>query len=134
MIATLLITATICVTGTLSHYAPAPTAAVIANRSVPGRTAWALPDNWREYDGLIAVEDCTELGTERDVWWQGHYGRMLAWDCAGDDATRRWMRLGIVGELDSMTARRWGARAGRGMRGARVCRVDARATRTELER
>lgn len=117
------ITASSCTTGTMSQYSRGATERVIANRSIDGRTAYTLPADWRErYDGLLAVSSCRDLGREYDVWWGGHYGRMLAFDCAGDAATRAWMRRGrIVGELDYYTSRRWGARIGRGLRGAVMC-------------
>lgn len=118
----LLIAAT-CQSGTLSSYAPAPTRAVIANRSVPGRTAWTLPNNWREYDVLVAVSDCSRLGETGTIAWREHGGTYLVFDCAGDAATRAWMRRNnVIGEVGYDTAKAWRS-IGRGMMGATMCRT-----------
>lgn len=110
-----------CQTGTLSQYALRPTLEVIRNRSVPGRTAYTLPADWRKYDGLLAVKDCADLGKVYRVTWRGHTGRFLAFDCSGSQATAHWMvRHGIVGEVDYWTALDWGM-IGKGLRGAMVC-------------
>lgn len=114
-----------CTQGTLSQYSAAATERVIANRSVPGRTAYTLPSNWREYDVLLAVQDCDDLGNEYDVYWNDHHGRALAFDCSGDAPTSAWMRRNrIIGEVSYNIARDWGM-VGRGMRGAVVCREFA---------
>ena len=119
---TLLLSLSLCTTGTLSQYSERPTLEVIANRSVVGRAAYTLPDNWREYDGLIAVKDCADLGNVYHIYWQGHYARVLAFDCSGHASTKAWMtRNGVLGELDFYTARRWNM-LGKGMRGALMCR------------
>lgn len=61
-----------CETGVLSQFSEAATERVIANRSVPHRTAWTLPDNWREYDVIVAVEDCKRLGETGTIAWREH--------------------------------------------------------------
>jgi hypothetical protein len=110
-----------CERGVLSQYAAAPTRAVISNRSVPGRTAYTLPANHADYDGYIAVLDCARIGEVVDVRWNGNTARLLVFDCAGDAATRDWMRSGnVIGEVSFDVAQRWGA-VGRGMHGAWVC-------------
>ena len=112
-----------CEMGVLSHYDGAPTRAVIANRSVPGRTACTLPANHADYDGYIAVLDCARIGEVVDVRWRGHAARLLVFDCAGDSATRAWMLRGnVIGEVSFDVAQRWGT-VGRGMRNATVCRA-----------
>ena len=106
---------------TLSQFAERPTRAVIANRSVPGRTAHTLPANHADYDGYIAVLDCDRIGDVVTVRWNGHTARAVVFDCAGDSATRAWMRRGnVIGEVDYDTAKRW-VMIGRGMRNATVC-------------
>ena len=110
-----------CEHGTLSYYAAAPTRAVIANRSVPWRTAHTLPANHADYDGYIAVLDCDRIGEVVDVRWNGHTARLVIFDCAGDAATRAWMRSGnVIGEVSFDVAKRWRV-IGRGMRNATVC-------------
>lgn len=112
-----------CHQGTMSQYSAAATQRVIAARSVLGRTAYTLPLNWREYDILLAVENCGKLGSKYNVYWNGHHGRALAFDCSGHASTSAWMqRNRILGEVDYATARRWHS-IGRGMIGAIVCEV-----------
>lgn len=113
-----------CEQGTLSQYAERPTLEVISNRSVPGRTAYTLPDDWQRYDGLIAVESCTDLGRSYHVVWGEYSGVFLAFDCSGHVETSRWMKRNrILGEVDFYTAREWGS-IGRGMKNAIMCEVD----------
>lgn len=112
-----------CTTGNLSQYSPAATERVIANRSIAGRTAYTLPDNWREYDVLVAVNECSRLGETGVIMWREHRETYIAFDCSGHASTSRWMRRNnIIGEVDGNTARRWNS-IGRGMMGAVMCRA-----------
>lgn len=122
-----------CVTGTLSQYSPAATDRVIANRSIPGRTAYTLPANWREYDVLLAVESCDRLGETGVVYWQGHSGTYIVMDCSGHASTSAWMRRNnIIAEVDANTAQRWHS-VGRGMMGAWMC-ITRTNTRTPVKK
>lgn len=110
-----------CVTGWLSQYHIAPTLEVIRNRSVHGRTAYTLPANWRNYDVLVAVEDCKRLGETGVVTWREHSGTFLVIDCSGHKSTSEWMRRNnIIAEVDGFTAKRWNT-VGRGMKNAVMC-------------
>lgn len=129
LIALALLASQDCQQGWLSQYSRAATDRVIANRSVHGRTAFDLPDNWIEYDGLIAVESCSDLGKMYRVYWREHSGTFLAWDCSGHASTSAWMlRNNIIGEVDGWTARRWRS-VGRGMKGAVVCEAGGAGER-----
>jgi hypothetical protein len=83
------------------------------DRVVEHRQEWhqisALPAT-----GYIAVAECDRIGEQV---WVKHGDRaepMIVADCAGDDATRRWMRdNNILMEVDYETALRWDA-VGRG--------------------
>ncbi len=123
MIPELITAAVICVTGVMSQYSRGATEAVLHNRSIPGRTAYTLPSNWREYDGFVAVQDCKRLGDTVMIYWRGHSGKFLIYDCSGHASTSAWMtRNNILGEVDYWTARDWHS-IGRGMRGAVMCEV-----------
>jgi hypothetical protein len=82
---------------------------VIANRQ-NGRAWISLPET-PPVDGYIAVLDCAHLG---EIWTLREQGadaweRFWVVDCAGDDATRRWMLdNNITVEFDYETVARWG--------------------------
>lgn len=123
LIALALLASQDCQVGIMSQYSEAATARVIANRSVLHRTAWTLPDNWQQYDGLIAVESCKDLGKVYRVTWKEYSGLFLAFDCSGHASTSAWMRRNnIIAEVDGYTARRWNS-IGRGMKNAIMCEV-----------
>lgn len=123
LIALALIASQDCEVGVLSQYSIAATERVIANRSVPHRTAYTLPDNWREYDILVAVDSCKRLGETGVVMWREHRGTYIVFDCSGHASTSAWMRRNnIIGEVDAATAKRWNS-IGRGMKNAIMCEV-----------
>jgi hypothetical protein len=116
-----LIFAVACSLGVLSQYDQASTEMVLYNRSVVGRTAYTLPEDREGVTGYIAVYDCEWIGQVVTVSWSNHVERLMVFDCAGDDETRRWMKLwNVIGEVDFYTAQRWGM-LGRGMFGATLC-------------
>ena len=98
----------ILVSGVASQYAPGKMESVIAYRQT-NATAYTPPNPLPAVDGYIAVLDCAALG---ETWLLRHNGvveSFLVVDCAGDAATRDWMRRnGIIAEVDGETALRWG--------------------------
>lgn len=121
LIALALLASQDCEVGWLSQYSIAATERVIANRSVPHRTAWTLPEDWRNYDVLVAVESCKRLGETGTITWREHSGTYLVIDCSGHASTSAWMRRNnIIGEVDGWTAQRWNM-VGLGMRNAVMC-------------
>jgi hypothetical protein len=69
-----------------------------------------VPDDWKSYDGYLAVLDCSTVGDE--VWARpgpGHkWERFLIADCSGHASTTYWFNMnGIVAEVDHATFQRW---------------------------
>jgi len=95
-------------TGTVSQYAPGVMESVIAYRQTHP-TAYTPPNPLPEVDGFVAALDCGDLGETWYFRYDGAVESFLVVDCAGDAATRDWMRRnGIIAEVDGETARRWG--------------------------
>jgi hypothetical protein len=94
--------------GYVSRYNPGVFQQVIRTRIEKGYGY--VPDDWRSYDGYLAVLDCGDVGDE--VWARpgpGHrWERMLIADCSGHASTTYWFRVnGIVAEVDHATYMRW---------------------------
>jgi hypothetical protein len=109
--------------GIASQYAPGVMERVVEYRQTRP-VAYALPAELPAVDGFIAVLECRHIG---EVWTLRINGapaeRFLVADCAGDDATRRWVvSSGVLCEVDGETARRHGFVGV----GARVERVEYR--------
>jgi hypothetical protein len=103
-----LVVALVCYAGVASQYGPG-----IMTNVVEYRREWhQLPP--LPAVGYIAVDDCSRIGERVWVKHGDDVEPMVVADCAGDDATRRWMRdNNILMEVDYETALRWDA-VGRG--------------------
>lgn len=109
----------VCRHGTASQYSPGVMERVVKTRQ-SGRTARDLPRELPPVDGYIAVLECNRIGEIWRVFYKERWESFLVADCAGSDATRRWMtQNNILIEVDYLTAKRWGV-VGRGAK-VEVC-------------
>jgi hypothetical protein len=74
--------------GWLSQYDQGPTDATIAYRQKLGD----IPADLSPYDGVIAVEDCGQIGKDAYLFVSGRWHRVMVFDCPGHAWTRDWMR------------------------------------------
>ncbi len=85
-------------TGYLSGYDQVPTDATVAYRQSLGQ----IPDDLSEFDALVAVLDCSQIGSTGMLYTDVGPLRVIAFDCAGsEDGGHQWMTDGnYVAELD----------------------------------
>lgn len=83
--------------GYLSAYDLTPTLATIEYRQEVGD----IPDSLAGFDGVVAVQDCSLIGTPAILISQGHVLHVMIFDCAGHaDGGYQWMSdNNIVGEV-----------------------------------
>ena len=86
MTLTTIATCWLCFTGTLSGYAPRPSAGTIAYRQHYGQ----LPQDLTPYDAVVAVANCDAIGWPGTMTVGGETYSVIAGDCAGADA-HAWM-------------------------------------------
>ena len=113
-----LIVALVCSIGIASQYSPGVMQQVVRNRQAIGQL-----QNVSGIDGFAAVSDCARIGDRITI----DDRPFMISDCAGDDATRLWMRNVLV-EVDYETALRYQA-VGRGFT-VKVCEQSVRRTYT----
>lgn len=89
------------ISGYLSGYDQLPTDATIAYRQELGQ----LPDDLSQYDALVAILDCAQIGQSGVLHTEVGSPRVVAFDCAGrEDGGYEWMTNGLyVAELDWYT-------------------------------
>jgi len=86
------------VVGVASQYAPGVMRRVGETRQ-GGAVACPLPRDLPVVDGFVAVRDCGRIGevwSVRPVGGDWPWERFLVADCAGDEATWRWMAEGNI--------------------------------------
>lgn len=84
--------------------------------TIEARIGWNhLPaDVLDRYEVFGAVADCSKIGDEFWVNYNGVWEKGIVTDCAGNDGTPQWMEENrVVVEVDYETAVRWGI-VGRG--------------------
>ena len=96
-----------------SQYGQAPTDGTMEYRQSVGD----IPMDMSAYDGVIAVEDCANIGREAWINVDNQWRKVIAFDCLARNEYNWMAEKNIVAELGYYLARLTGTEVGSGVRG-----------------